>query len=329
MPGLTARDGWLTLKSALSGWVTIWRAESERNVKTSGCDSQEASDSYEPQLVLNELILPPGGEWLPRLAGWLVIYVSSGVGYWLDPRLNWELQTGAVVLLSEQIQGCIRASQVGELRLRFFRVEPTKLIGLVSLADQALMQSAARDEKLSLRLLSPDAQVADKLSELSSDQTRNTLAARVQLLQLFLELFGVKFPQPEADGAGVLDARDRLQDLLKQTPVAELLELSFARLVSQTRCSPRHASRLFTELVGVSFREKQAELRLARACDLLATTDSKVAEVALESGYQSTSLFNMKFKQRFSVSPAKWRAELKGNGRKPAKPMLRRLRLAA
>jgi AraC-like DNA-binding protein len=108
-----------------------------------------------------------------------------------------------------------------------------------------------------------------------------------------------------------------------------LLELSFARLASQARCSPRHASRLFTELVGVSFREKQAELRLARACDLLATTDSKVAEVALESGYQSTSLFSAMFKQRLGISPAKWRAQLKGNGRKPAKLVVRRLRFAA
>lgn len=312
-----------------SGRVPILRAQEERIVKTSVRGGLEPNGSYEPHLVVNELALQPGGEWSPQLPGWLVIHVTSGVGYWLHPRLNWELQMGAIMLLSDQAQGCIRASQVGELRLRFFRIEPGKLIGLVSLADQALLQNAARDEKLSMRVLSPNAQVADRLRELSPEKARNTLPVRVQLLQLFLELFGAEFHQPQADGAGVLDARDRLRHLLNQTPVAELLELSFSRLVSQARCSPRHASRLFTELVGVSFREKQSELRLARACDLLATTDSKVAEVALESGYQSTSLFSMKFKQRFSVSPAKWRAQLKGNGRRPATPVLRRLRIAA
>jgi AraC-like DNA-binding protein len=108
-----------------------------------------------------------------------------------------------------------------------------------------------------------------------------------------------------------------------------LLELSFAELVSKTRCSPRHVSRLFTELVGVSFREKQAELRLARACDLLATTDSKVVEVAQESGYQSTSLFSAMFKQRLGISPAKWREQLKGNRRRPSKLVVSRLRIAA
>jgi AraC-like DNA-binding protein len=61
----------------------------------------------------------------------------------------------------------------------------------------------------------------------------------------------------------------------------------------------------------MSFREKQAELRMVRAQELLATTESKVLEVALESGYQSVSLFNLMFKRRFGVSPGKWREQIK------------------
>jgi AraC-like DNA-binding protein len=243
--------------------------------------------------------------------------------------LNRELQTGAVVLLSDQIQGCVRASQVGELRLRFFRTEPKRLVGLASVADQTLMQNAAGDEKLSLRVLCPDTKLSEKFKELGSAHAGNSFPTRVQLLQLFLEVFGGKFQQPQADATGFVDARERLREMLNQTPVSELLEIGFPELVSKTRCSPRHVSRLFTELVGVSFREKRAELRLARARELLATTDSKVVEVAMESGYQSTSLFSAMFKQRFGVSPAKWREQVKGKGRKPAKQVVRRLRLAA
>jgi AraC-like DNA-binding protein len=77
-------------------------------------------------------------------------------------------------------------------------------------------------------------------------------------------------------------------------------------------------------LMGVSFREKQTQLRLERACELLATTDSKVAVVAMESGYQSTSFFNLMFKQRFGVSPTKWREQAKQG--KPAKRATRRWR---
>jgi len=269
----------------------------------------------------------PGGEWSPQLPGWVVIHVSSGAGYWLHPLMNWELQTGTVVLLSDQARGYVRSSQAGGMRLQFFRLEPRKLTGLVSMADQTLMQKAAGDEKLSLRVLPPDARFSDKFKELSSEKARSSFPARVQLLQLFLDIFGGNLQQPPPEVTEGFEARERLEQLLDHTPVSEFVELSFPELVSRTGCSGRHVSRLFTELVGVSFREKQAELRLARACELLATTAFKVVDVAMESGYQSTSLFSAMFKQRFGTTPAKWRERARRN--KSAKRAVRRLRVVA
>jgi transcriptional regulator GlxA family with amidase domain len=146
------------------------------------------------------------------------------------------------------------------------------------------------------------------------------------LLQLFIEAFGGSFQQPLPAATRPLDARARLKQVLNRTLVSGSLGLSFSDVVSNTGCSPRHVSRLFKELVGVSFRDKQTELRLARACKLLATTDSKVVDVAMESGYQSTSLFSAMFKQRFGRSPAKWRLQAKRRkrGNQP-----RRLRIVA
>ena len=272
------------------------------------------------------MALLPGGEWSPQQSGWLVAHVSYGVGYWLHPCMSRELPTGAVVLCSYQAQGYFRASQLGELRLHFFRVDPRKLTGLVSMADQRHMEDAAGDQKFSLRVLPPNEQFSEKFRQLSPEPTRNSFPARVQLLQLFLHVFGSNFLPPRADVTGGFDAGERLKQMLNQTPVNDLLELSFSELASQTGCSPRHVSRLFKELVGVSFREKQAELRLARACELLAATDSKVVDVAMESGYQSTSLFSAMFKQRFGTSPAKWRERARQC--KPAK-QIRRLRVVA
>jgi transcriptional regulator GlxA family with amidase domain len=102
--------------------------------------------------------------------------------------------------------------------------------------------------------------------------------------------------------------------LLERTPSAELLEMSFGELARQTHCTSRHLSRLFRELVGMSFRDKRAELRLTRARDLLATSRSKVVEVALESGYKSLSLFNLMFTRHFGTSPGRWRQKHQING---------------
>ncbi len=195
------------------------------------------------------------------------------------------------------------------------------------MGDQRLLEKAAADEKLSMRVLPPQASFSDHIKRLGAPETGNTFPTRTQLLLLFLEAFGGNFEQPEVESAAGLDAGMRLRQMLNQMPISELIEISFSELVSQAGCSPRHVSRLFTEMVGMSFREKQVELRLARACELLATTDSKVVDVALESGYQSTSLFNLMFKQRFSISPAKWRDRVQR--RKPAKPVVRRLYAAA
>jgi two-component system response regulator YesN len=100
-----------------------------------------------------------------------------------------------------------------------------------------------------------------------------------------------------------------LRRLLNQMAAADFVELSLSDLAPKLCCSPRHLSRLFRAEVGASFREKQTELRLVKACDLLANSDDKVVEVALTSGYQSNSLFNLLFKKRFGISPGKWREQ--------------------
>ena len=90
--------------------------------------------------------------------------------------------------------------------------------------------------------------------------------------------------------------------------------MSFDELARSTHCTPRHLSRIFRELIGMSFRDKRAELRLTRARDLLATSKSKVVEVALESGYKSLSLFNLMFTRHFGTSPGRWRQKHQANG---------------
>jgi len=49
--------------------------------------------------------------------------------------------------------------------------------------------------------------------------------------------------------------------------------------------------------------------------------------VAMESGYQSTSLFSAMFKQRFGTRPSKWRERVQK--RNPPIRAARRLRIAA
>jgi AraC-like DNA-binding protein len=130
---------------------------------------------------------------------------------------------------------------------------------------------------------------------------------RLQLLQVFMDLFDAELQKESVGPESGSDAKERLLKFLQEVPASELLHIKFSEIVQMTRCTPRHLSRIFREVVGMSFRDKHAELRLHRACELLANSESKVVDVALESGYQSLSLFNQMFARRFGMSPGKWR----------------------
>jgi AraC-like DNA-binding protein len=269
--------------------------------------------AYEPHLAIREVCLPPGGEWTPRWSGWTLIQIGSGNGYWLHRQLNHELEAGTVLLLSPQVRGSIRASQLGGLSLYSFNVQPERLTGVITLSEQSILQKTASREEFSPKVFDPGSAPATKWKELRAGQRQGGLLFRLQLLQLFAGSMGREMDEPVTGHGIVQDAKERLCEFLNQTPASELLHLSFDELVRMTRCTPRHLNRIFREMVGMSFREKRTELRLHRARELLATTESKVVNIALDSGYQSLSLFNLMFARRFRMSPGRWRLKHRNN----------------
>jgi len=274
---------------------------------------------FEPHLALTELVLQPGNELRLKFSGWYLLRVTSGVAYWLHPRSNQELFTGSVLMCSDRAIGVIRASQVGRVLIHCFRLQPERLSGLVSLGEQQFLQAAAKDDNYSVRVFDQATLISQQFKQVCERSEGSCFSVRLQLLQLFVEAFGNDLHTHKASVEPVLDATTRLTRLLDETPPTDLLELSFGDLVREMRCTPRHLSRVFQQVVGMSFRQKQAQVRLLRAQELLATTESKVVEVALESGFRSPCLFNVMFKRRFGVTPAQWRVQSrKGNMQRPA-----------
>jgi len=273
----------------------------------------KANHLYEPHLVVCEVSVLPGGEWAPRSYGWSLIQVESGTGYWLQAQSNTALETGAVLVVAGEAQGRIRASQLNGMSLCAFNVVPSRLSGLITLGEQDFFKQAAGRTESAFQILPPENPIAAKMKESGAGRNGEGLLLRLTLLQLFVEAFGKELAQP-VPGKESADARERLRDFLQKTPPDALLEISFSELAQMTHCTPRHLSRIFYELVGMSFRDKRAEIRLSHARKLLATSQCKVVEVALESGYKSLSLFNLMFARRFGISPGRWRQKHGLNG---------------
>jgi AraC-like DNA-binding protein len=275
---------------------------------------KKANFVYEPHLVLREHSIAPRGEWKPEFSGLTFIQIRHGTGYFLKSQLNQELSTGTVLLIGANAHGTIRASQIGDFSLIYFNVLPSRLTGLMTLGEQRFLESILASKESSLKIFAPQCSIALRMEELAAGECRGGLGFRLSMLQLLAEVFDLE-TGPSQEGAKVSDAGQRLELFLKQTPISDLLEMNFNDLAQMTNCTSRHLSRLFQKLVGMSFNDKRAELRLARAIDLLATSNIKVVDVALESGFKSLSQFNQVFARRFGVSPGRWRQK---NGREGA-----------
>ncbi|MDE3068352.1 MAG: helix-turn-helix transcriptional regulator [Verrucomicrobiota bacterium] len=264
--------------------------------------------SFEPHLAILQLSVPPGGEWRPEWSGWTLVQVAGGAGYCLHAYGSAELETGAVLVASDQAQTTFRASQLGALLLHTFNVAPARLTGLITLGEEDFFKVAALRQEHAVRTHPPYSPVAQKMKALPLGGSQAGLMFRLQLLQLFAEAFHGAFEQTLAVPQ-ISDAKERLRALLQRTPPGEWAEMSCSELARETHCTSRHLSRIFRKLVGMSLRDKRAELRMARARELLATSRSKVVDVALESGYKSLSLFNLMFSRRFGTSPGRWRQQ--------------------
>jgi AraC-like DNA-binding protein len=264
---------------------------------------------FEPHLVITEVRLPKGGEWRPRFRGWCLLRVGSGISYWQEESGTREVAAGSMLLLSNEACGRLRASQLSEVAISYFCVEVEKLLGLLSLREQHYFNQAAIRKSLVMRMFSPDSPMSDRFKSLGSNPGANPSSMRLRLLQFFMDLFELNADRHSAVPSAWMDGRERFRNMLNQMAVSEFVELSVSDLAPMMSCSPRHLNRLFREELGASFREKQIELRLAKACELLATSNAKVVEVALESGYQSSSVFSELFKRQFGVSPGQWRRQ--------------------
>jgi AraC-like DNA-binding protein len=274
--------------------------------------------TFDPHLVVKQVSLPPAGEWKPDMSGWVFARVTAGQAYVMHAAKNQQLETGCVVAFPWSEKGYVRASQLDYASLHFFQVEPERLAGLVTLGEQELLRGAARRDQSPPRVFLANHPVSERFKNLCLNPKVNPFSARLQLLEIFREAVGgdleITHENRDSIAESEADARMRMVELLKQMPTAALLDLTLNELVQHVHCTPRHGSRVFNEVVGMSFRKKQGEVRLQRAQELLATTGRKVIDVALESGFQSVSLFNLLFKRRFGLTPSKWREKVKANG---------------
>lgn len=128
-------------------------------------------------------------------------------------------------------------------------------------------------------------------------------AARIISRMLFAILEGIHLPDK--------DIRRRKSLALE---VILRIEKDYARplhlgdISSRLYVSPEHLIRSFHEETGMTPYQYLKQYRLRRACTLLEETGMRVAEIAREVGYHSSSSFIAQFRELYGITPRTYRS---------------------
>ncbi len=80
-------------------------------------------------------------------------------------------------------------------------------------------------------------------------------------------------------------------------------------IANASNLSVGRAGQIFSQVMGVSLKQQLMRARLSHARMLLTETNSKVASIALDSGFSSLSAFYEAFTKANAMSPAKYRSK--------------------
>ena len=88
--------------------------------------------------------------------------------------------------------------------------------------------------------------------------------------------------------------------------------VSVAELAAMSMLSTSHFAALFKSRIGYPVLQYQTQLRMARARELLDTTEFSIARVAAAAGYPDSFYFSRQFKKVHGVTPFRYRGQHKG-----------------
>lgn len=99
------------------------------------------------------------------------------------------------------------------------------------------------------------------------------------------------------------------QQLLQYLRLHHREDITYQELCAHFSCSRSYISHRFRQAAGMSLREYLNQLRLEDARSLLMYSDLNITEISVAAGFQESSYFSRVFKEKFGMSPRRYRTE--------------------
>jgi AraC-like DNA-binding protein len=249
-----------------------------------------------------------GEEWLDATPAWRFVRLDRGAAYWLAQPGSRALAEGELVVVPPETRALVRASQLNEVVLHALRFSPALLAQLFQVDERQLLTAGAGAKPGEARFLPSTHPAAQRFADLiANTQGAAGLSQRAEALGVLAEVFDSPVERRRPPSLSRGSVSQRFERVVAPLPEAELIFHSAAQLAGLCGCSPRHFNRLFRRRFGSSFRARQTELRLLKARSLLLASETKIRDIALQSGYRNLGLFHSLFRRRFGLTPSDWR----------------------
>jgi AraC-like DNA-binding protein len=160
------------------------------------------------------------------------------------------------------------------------------------------------------RLLLMQVQRQDEIDDLSIDETVLDLVSVVATAP-----YRIRRVQARRPPSAVIEARRDWVEAVKATLFARFNErLRLADVAQAVGASPFSLCRAFKYFMGLSIHQYLRRLRLRSGLEMLATSNSSLVDIALETGFSSHAHFTTSFRSEFGLSPSGFRrSSLRGD----------------
>lgn len=91
-------------------------------------------------------------------------------------------------------------------------------------------------------------------------------------------------------------------------------------IAKQEGLSMTYLSHLFKDSLGISFQDYLKEKRFAYACHLIVTTQRRILDISVSSGFSDVRYLTRVFMERFGCTPKEYRKNARISNQKPVSP---------
>lgn len=136
-------------------------------------------------------------------------------------------------------------------------------------------------------------------------EDRPYLSALIRAAAMTIEREGTPLASPS-----LIPAMRLARDAIHIVSLEFASDLTLSSLASRLSVSPQHLSAVFSDTVGMTFREYLSDRRLRFAASLLVSGEANVTEACFLSGYRNLPHFVRAFRKRFGTSPGKYQGNI-------------------